>query len=110
MDLGAHYRCQDPEKLGQAFDLVCFHSRMWYYYVKNFFPKVRKAFPYLTPERFPQNWAVAEMVKGYIAGTRKERHRQVREDEEARDTMSANKTGYSSDASEPEASSDSSSR
>ena len=83
---------------------------MWYHYLKNFFPKARKAFPYLTPERFPHNWAVAEMVKGYIAGTRKERHRQAREDEEARDTASANKTGHLSGTSEPEASSGSSSR
>lgn len=43
--------------------------------------QVHKSFAYLTPERFPHNWAIADMVKGYLAGTRKEHHRQAREDE-----------------------------
>ena len=46
--------------------------------------QVRRTFPYLTTERFPHNWAISDMVKGYIAGTRKERHRQAREEEEER--------------------------
>lgn len=43
--------------------------------------KVRKSYPYLTTARFPHNWAVADMVKGYLAGTRKEHNRQSREEE-----------------------------
>lgn len=46
--------------------------------------QVRKSFPYLSTERFPHNWAIADMVKGYIAGTRKERRRQAREEEQDR--------------------------
>ena len=42
---------------------------------------MQKSFPYLTTDRFPHNWAIADMVKGYLAGTRKEHHRQAREDE-----------------------------
>ena len=41
--------------------------------------QVRKSYPYLTTARFPHNWAIAEMVKGYIAGTRKEHNRLARE-------------------------------
>jgi hypothetical protein len=37
-------------------------------------------YPYLTTARFPHNWAIADMVKGYLAGTRKELNRQARED------------------------------
>lgn len=44
--------------------------------------KVRKSYPYLTTARFPHNWAVADMVKGYLAGTRKEHNRQSREEVE----------------------------
>ena len=43
--------------------------------------QVRRSYPYLTTERFPHNWAIADMVKGYIAGTRKEHLRQAREEE-----------------------------
>ena len=43
--------------------------------------QVRKSHPYLSTERFPHNWAVADMVKGYLAGTRKEHYRQAREGE-----------------------------
>ncbi|KIM38668.1 hypothetical protein M413DRAFT_29912 [Hebeloma cylindrosporum] len=73
LDLGGHYRHQDPEKLGQVFHLV------------------RNTFPYLTTDRFPHNWAVAEMVKGYIAGTRKARKFQTHEDEESRGFRSKSK-------------------
>ena len=42
---------------------------------------MRKSYPYLSTARFPHNWAIADMVKGYIAGTQKEHKRQTREDE-----------------------------
>jgi hypothetical protein len=32
---------------------------------------VRKEFPYLTRERFPADWAIAEMVKLYLRGQRR---------------------------------------
>ena len=44
-------------------------------------PQVWKSFPYLTTDHFPHNWAIADMVKGYLVGTRKEHHHQAREDE-----------------------------
>ena len=47
--------------------------------------QVRKSYPYLTSARFPHNWAIADMVKGYIAGTRKELNRQAREAREERE-------------------------
>jgi hypothetical protein len=51
--------------------------------------QVRKSYPYLTTDRFPHNWAIADMVKGYIAGTRKDHHRQAREEEGERKGKSA---------------------
>ena len=71
------------------------------YSFNNFIPQVRKSFPYLTTERFPHNWAIADMVKGYIAGTRKERHRQARE-EEGHGEVTTKKTTCSNDASDTE--------
>ena len=53
-------------------------------------PQVRKSFPYLTTDRFPHNWAIADMVKGYLAGTRKQHHRQAREDESGRNGATNN--------------------
>jgi hypothetical protein len=53
-------------------------------------------YPYLTTARFPHNWAIADMVKGYIAGTRKEYNRQAREDEGERSTAGEKKTTHSS--------------
>jgi len=43
-------------------------------------PQVQKSYPYLTPACFPHNWAIADMVKGYIAGTQKEHNHQACED------------------------------
>ena len=69
----------------------------------NFNLQVRRSFPYLTTERFPHNWAIADMVKGYIAGTRKEHHRQAQEDQEGRDnSVTIKNTTHSTDASESE--------
>lgn len=104
IDLGAHYRHQDHEKLGQVFHLVHFKSpNCIFYSFTNFNLQVRRSFPYLTTERFPHNWAIADMVKGYVAGTRKEHHRQAREDREGRDnSVTIKKTTRSNDASESE--------
>ena len=71
------------------------------YSFKNFIPQVHKSFPYLTTERFPHNWAIADMVKGYIAGTRKEHHCQARE-EEGHDEVTTKKITCSIDASDTE--------
>ena len=54
-------------------------------------------------ERFPHNWAIADMVKGYIAGTRKEHHRQAGEDREGcENSVTIKKTTRSIDAGESE--------
>ena len=71
------------------------------YSFKNLFPEVRKSFPYLTMERFPHNWAIADMVKGYIAGMRKEHHCQAHE-EEGHGEVTTKKTTHSNDASDTE--------
>ena len=51
----------------------------WFIKTVNDLLQVRKSFPYLTTAHFPHNWAIADMVKGYLAGTRWEHHRQSRE-------------------------------
>ena len=53
--------------------------------------QVWRSNPYLATERFPHNWAIADMVKGYIAGTRKEHLRQAREEEEECQRQTATK-------------------
>ena len=71
------------------------------YSFKNFIPQVCKSFPYLTTERFPHNWAIADMVKGYIAGMRKEHHCQAHE-EEGHGEVTTKKITCSIDASDTE--------
>ena len=71
------------------------------YSFKNFIPQVCKSFPYLTMERFPHNWAIADMVKGYIVGTRKEHQCQAHE-EEGHSEVTTKKITCSIDASNTE--------
>ena len=64
---------------------------------------MHKSFPYLTMERFPHNWAIADMVKSYVAGTRKEHHCQAHEDQEGHNnSVTVKTTTCLSDASETE--------
>ena len=70
------------------------------YSFKNFFPQVHKSFPYLTTKQFPHNWAIADMVKGYIVGMRKEHHCQAHE--EGHGEVTTKKTTCSNDASDTE--------
>ena len=71
------------------------------YSFKNFIPQVCKSFPYLTMELFPHNWAIADMVKGYIVGMRKEHHHQAHE-EKGHGEVTTKKITCSIDASNTE--------
>ncbi|KAL1657389.1 hypothetical protein GGF50DRAFT_93324 [Schizophyllum commune] len=76
----ASYKNQDPVALGKLFKAM---------YINH---------PYLTPERFPSNWATAAIVKQYINGQRKANARKLREAEKA----AATATGSSKEAGEGE--------
>ncbi|KAI5823202.1 hypothetical protein K523DRAFT_366794 [Schizophyllum commune Tattone D] len=76
----ASYKDQDPVALGKLFKVM---------YIQH---------PYLTPERFPSNWATAAIVKQYINGQRKTNGRKLREAEKAAATASAD--GSSQEAGE----------
>ena len=95
------YRHQDHEKLGQFFHLVCFPSPISISCsFKKFNLQVWRSFPYLTTGQFPHNWAIADMLKGYIAGTKKEYHHQAQEDQEGHDnSVTVKETAHLSDTS-----------
>src|SRR6267378_5088539 len=64
------------KSLGKFFSWFVFVCFSCCTYLLNSNPQVQKSYPYLTTDCFLHNWAIADMVKGYITGTRKEHHRQ----------------------------------
>jgi len=78
------------KSLGKFFSWFIFVCFSCCTYLLNSNPQVQKSYPYLTTDRFPHNWAIADMVKGYIAGTRKEHHRQAREDKQEQNEATTN--------------------
>lgn len=84
LDPELHFRCQDPAKLGQVFHMVC-NLIVFRHQSSLQEGEVRTKFPYLTRRRFPHDWAISEMVKGYLAGIRKNLRRKEKEDEDEDD-------------------------
>ncbi|KAF9472873.1 hypothetical protein BDN70DRAFT_937846 [Pholiota conissans] len=63
LNTGGHFKDQEAEKLGAIYKLA------------------RDQFPYLTRDRFPNDWATSEIVKGYLCYLRKENAKKVQQGE-----------------------------
>lgn len=90
LDFQLTYRQQDAESLGKVFRWVCAvvfllaRSRLTHFEFQ-----VRKEFPYLTRERFPADWAIAEMVKLYLRGQRRTANKKRKADKDSNSESSS---------------------